>query len=188
MYTLVFDFTCLKVSTGLYNGTKWVASHCMIQWWPSALMHMGPVSIFNKTSYYEILWKLLAKILLVWTTILLWNLTDISAAVLSRHLSNFIGIWEYENKSNSFQPLRSFNDMPCQILKWAPGLNELMVTLISQIFCFKWRNHEYVHTDMVIGLFRQGPPIPHGKLGPLSTSIIIGDWIIYKAWISNHIL
>ena len=49
----------------------------------------GPASIYDKTSYRKLSWRLEAARLVVWTIASLWNMTSTSAALLPSCLSDF---------------------------------------------------------------------------------------------------
>ena len=81
---------------------------------------LGPVSIFDKTSYCKITQSLEAVRLVFRIIRSLWNLTGASAAVLPRCLSNFKAIRSLRLPISQFRDFTRSYEFSRYILSWAP--------------------------------------------------------------------
>ena len=103
------------LSMDAWSSNKWLRLHYVTK-------YQGPVSISNKTSYRKILRSLEAARLVFRIVRSLLNLTDTSATLLPRCLSNFKTIWRFKlTISRLLDFMRSYNKMSYRILKHGPG-------------------------------------------------------------------
>ena len=101
-------------------------NYCHILRRPPTACNQGPVSISAKTSYRKISWSLEATRLVVNIIASLWNLTDTSAALLPKCLSNFRAIGQFQIQISRLRDFTiSYEKTSFLILRQGPGISSI---------------------------------------------------------------
>ena len=104
---------------------KQIQSQNFTEFSPNLLIHQGPVSISEKTSYRKISWSLEATRFVFRVVRSLWNLTGTSAALLPMCLSNFKAIRLFKVPISWLRDFtRSYDKTSFRILRRGPEPNK----------------------------------------------------------------
>ena len=127
----IYIFSFKKMHLKMSSGNCWLFCLCLLCVESnifSGFWHMGLYSLNGKTSYRQISWSLKAMRLGDIIIISLWNLTDISAALLPRCLLNFRAIGKVRTRISRLRDFtRSCGKTSYCLVNRGPGWDCLSV-------------------------------------------------------------